>query len=202
MSEDEQAQLDLLWQEYGSFLKSWDDLSLARWMAQTLGQLGGKVWRLSHPLIGIYRLAAVESHHRGLRLARLAQIPHDYPPAPCCGNPLLPLVTRDVGEEGMVCSHCNGKAFTLDQLPKDLEEGLINWSERYAEVHGVAHWSESQKQACKDYEKAYNEAAQKAEHMLLELGKKILPKGLDHYPAVIWEDHDECLDIRADDLTE
>lgn len=202
MSDDEQSQLDQLWQEYGSFLKGWDDLSLARWMAQTLAQLSGKSWRLSHPLVGVYRLAAMESHQRGLRLARLAQIPHDYPPAPCCGNPLLPLVTRDVAEDGMLCSHCNGKALALEELPRELETEIRTWSERYAEIHAVAHWNETQKQRCKDYEQAYNDAAQSAEEMLSELGKKILPQGLDHYPAVIWEDHDECLDIRADDLTE
>ena len=28
-----------------------------RWLSQTLGQLAGKVWRLSHPLLGAYRLA-------------------------------------------------------------------------------------------------------------------------------------------------
>jgi len=201
MSGDEQAQLDQLWQEYGSFLKGWDDLSLARWMAQTLGQLNGKVWRLSHPLIGVYRLAAMEAHGRGLRLGRLAQVPHDYPSSPCCGNPLLPLVTRDVGEEGMLCAHCNGKSMTLDQLPDDLAGQLEDWSSAYAKIHAVAHWDENQKRACPNYEETYNEAAQAAERLLVELGKKILPQGLDHYPAVIWEDHDECLDIRADDLT-
>jgi hypothetical protein len=23
---------------------------------------------------------------------------------------------------------------------------------------------------------------------------------LEHYPAIIWEDHDECLEVRPDDI--
>ncbi|MEI7535426.1 MAG: hypothetical protein WCK57_13745, partial [Verrucomicrobiae bacterium] len=50
--------LDSLWTEYGRTFATWDDITLARWLAQTLGQLEGRVWRLSHPLVGAYRLAA------------------------------------------------------------------------------------------------------------------------------------------------
>src|SRR5215469_8659012 len=49
--------LDALWKEYSLGFRDFDDLSLARWMAQTLGQFEGKAWRLSHPLLGAYRLA-------------------------------------------------------------------------------------------------------------------------------------------------
>ena len=50
--------LDSLWQEYARVFRDWDDLTLGRWLAQTLGQLEGRAWRLSHPLVGAYRLAA------------------------------------------------------------------------------------------------------------------------------------------------
>jgi hypothetical protein len=54
--------LDRLWQEYEAVFRDFDDLMLARWMAQTLGQLEGRAWRLSHPLVGAYRLAANHAH--------------------------------------------------------------------------------------------------------------------------------------------
>src|SRR5882724_971729 len=50
--------LDQLWNEYSQVFREFDDLTLARWLAQTLGQLGGKAWRLSHPLLRAYALAA------------------------------------------------------------------------------------------------------------------------------------------------
>ena len=58
MAFDSDAPLDLLWKEYRLGFKDFDDLTLARWLAQTLGQLEGKPWRLSHPLVGAYRLGA------------------------------------------------------------------------------------------------------------------------------------------------
>src|SRR5271154_5975641 len=48
--------LDSLYKEYSRAFQDWDDLTLARWLAQTLGQLEGRAWRLSHPLVGAYRL--------------------------------------------------------------------------------------------------------------------------------------------------
>ena len=43
--------LDTLWKEYGRVFAEFDDLTLARWLAQTLGQIEGKSWRASHPLV-------------------------------------------------------------------------------------------------------------------------------------------------------
>ena len=58
MAFESESPLDALWQEYARAFQGWDDLTLARWLAQTLGQLEGRAWRLSHPLVGAYRLGA------------------------------------------------------------------------------------------------------------------------------------------------
>ena len=38
--------LDSLWREYRDVFQHWDDLTLARWLSQTLGQFDGRVWRI------------------------------------------------------------------------------------------------------------------------------------------------------------
>src|SRR5690349_1697170 len=101
------SRLDQLWKEYSLVFQDFDDLTLARWLAQTLGQLEGKVWRLSHPLLGAYRLAAQLAHERQVWLKRLANPPAAYTEAPCCRAPVLPLLTRDVRDAGLICQHCN-----------------------------------------------------------------------------------------------
>ena len=53
MAFEYESPLDSLWKEYGRAFKDFDDLSLARWLAQTLGQLEGKARRLSNPLAGV-----------------------------------------------------------------------------------------------------------------------------------------------------
>src|SRR5437899_4421657 len=104
---DPESPLDKLWQEYSRVFHHFDDLTLARWLAQTLGQLEGKAWRLSHPLLGAYRLGASLGHDRQIWLNLLADPPPGYPESPCCRAPLLPLLTRDVRETGLVCQHCS-----------------------------------------------------------------------------------------------
>jgi hypothetical protein len=200
MPDHDPERVEKLWAEYGSFFDSWDDHSLARWMAQTLSQLNGKIWRQSHPLLGTYRLAAVQAHKRGLRLYRLASIPQEYTPSECCGAPLIPLVTRDVMEDGLMCLHCSARALAPEDLPADLQISFQDWTRQYVPAHAVAHWPEEQKQRCGDYDKAFNEAAAMAETLLVELATEILPIFLNHYPSVIWEDHDGCLDVQPDDL--
>ena len=64
MAASSNAPLDLLWKEYSFVFAEFDDLTLARWSVQTLGQLTGKAWRFSHPLVGSYRLAAQLAHDR------------------------------------------------------------------------------------------------------------------------------------------
>jgi hypothetical protein len=58
MPNDPDLPFDQLWKEYSLVFREFDDLTLARWLAQTLGQVAGKVWRQSHPLLGAYRLAS------------------------------------------------------------------------------------------------------------------------------------------------
>ena len=71
--------LDRLWKEYGNEFQPLDDLTLSRWMAQTLGQLQGRGWRLSHPLVAAYRLAAHVGHDRQIWLKRLVATPARAP---------------------------------------------------------------------------------------------------------------------------
>ncbi len=200
MSESSDSSLDNLWKEYGLVFQSFDDLTLARWMAQTLGQLEGRVWRLSHPLMGCYRLAAQQAHDRQIWFKRLVTMPRAYLEAPCCSAPLLPLLTRDVIESGLICQHCNETAVPYAELPRDLQAPVKAWAEEYAPVHAVAHWDDRQRRASLNYDRAYEEAAQKAEKILAAAAHKLLPPFLEHYPAVVWEDQDECLEVRPEDI--
>lgn len=192
--------LDALWQEYGRVFRDFDDLTLARWMAQTLGQLEGRAWRLSHPLVGAYRLAAQVGHDRQIWLKRLATPPPAYAEAPCCRAPLLPLLTRDVLDSGLSCLHCGETCVPLDDIPVELREALRDWAEEYASAHAVAHWDEAQQRRCRDYSAELEQAARKAETLLSKAGTRLAPRLLEWYPAVIWEDQDECLEVRPEDL--
>lgn len=199
MSDQSDSPLDLLWQEYGTIFRDFDDLSLARWMAQTLGQFKGRVWRYSHPLIGAYRLAAIQGHDRQIWLKRLVSSPHGYTEATCCRAPLLPLLTRDILEAGLICQHCSGTAVEFADLPAELQTPLKQWAEEYAPVHAVAHWDDAQRKRG-GYQRQFEDAAERAEKLLAQGGLEIAPKFLEHYPAVIWEDQDECLDVRPEDI--
>lgn len=200
MAVNPESPLDRLWQEYAEAFRDYDDLTLARWMAQTLGQMEGKAWRLSHPLVGAYRLAAQVARDRGLSVHRLATLPAAYSQAECCGSPLVPLLTRDIKEAGLGCPHCGGSAVGLEALPGDLVSLITDWAETYAPVHAVAHWDDEKQKRTGSYNEALEEAAQKAEELLAEAGIEIVPRLLDHFPAVLWEDQDECLEVRPEDI--
>jgi hypothetical protein len=200
MAHETEESLDHLWAEYGQVFRQFDDLTLARWLAQTLGQLEGRAWRLSHPLLGAYRLAAQVAHDRQVWLKRLATVPAAYAEAPCCRAPLLPLLSRDVLEEGLVCVHCDETAVPLEELPDDMQPLIRSWAEEYAPVHAVAHWDERQQKSVPDYERAFEDAAAKVETLLAFAGHQLLPKLLELFPAVVWEDHDECLEVQPDDV--
>src|SRR5204863_985340 len=200
MAIDPESPLDKLWQEYGRVFHDFDDLTLARWLAQTLGQLEGRAWRLSHPLLGAYRLAGQIAHDRQSWLKRLATPPAAYAEAPCCRAPLLPLLTRDVRESGLICQHCNESAVPFDDLPADLRGDLEDWARKYGAVHEVAHWEDSQRKRAVNYEQIYEQAAAEAEALLAHAGAKLAPRLLEHYPAAVWEDQDECLEVRPEDL--
>jgi hypothetical protein len=200
MAHEPENHIDRLWGEYSEVFREFDDLTLARWLVQTLGQLEGKAWRLSHPLLAAYRLGAQIAHERQVWFKRLATHPPSYPEALCCRSPLLPLLTRDVLESGLICLHCNGTAVPLDDLSTEMQVLIRGWAEEYAEVHAVAHWDEAQQRACGDYDQAYEDAATKSETLLAYAGREILPKLLESYSTMAWEDQDECLEVRPENL--
>jgi hypothetical protein len=200
MAYEPNTPLDRLWQEYAEVFHDFDDLTLARWMAQTLGQLKGRAWRLSHPLIGAYRLVAQTSFDRQVWLKRLASVPAGYVEAPCCRAPLLPLFTRDVVESGLVCEHCGGTAVEFADLDPALQEDLKGWAAEYGELHAVAHWDDGQRKRVGNYDATLEDAAGKAERLLADAARSLVPRFLEVYPAIIWEDHDECLEVRPEDV--
>lgn len=194
------APLDRLWKEYAETFQSFDDLTLARWCSQTLGQLRGSSWRLSHPLVGAYRLSSQVAHNRQIWLKRLVNLPGGYTEAPCCRAPLLPLFTRDVVTQGLTCQHCGEACVAFEDLPEPLRNQITHWSVRYDPIHQVAHWDDA-KRTKLDYDDAYEDAAQEGERLLHEAAAHLMPALLELYPAVLWEDQDECLEIRPEDLT-
>jgi len=200
MATNPESPLDLLWKEYSLVFREFDDLTLARWLAQTLGQLEGKAWRLSHPLLGAYRLAAQMGHERQIWFKRLATPPAAYAESPCCRAPLLPLLTRDVKDAGLICQHCSDTLVPFDEFPDGIKAGLETWAGQYAPVHAVAHWDDRQRKSAGDYDRAYENAAREAEGLLARAGSELAPKLLEFYPAIVWEDQDECLEVRPEDV--
>src|ERR1035441_9423265 len=138
MAANADAPLDQLWKEYSQGFRDFDDLRLARWLTQTLGQLAGKTWRLSHPLLGAYRLAAQLAHERQIWLQRLVTPPPAYSESACCRAPMLPLLTRDVHEAGLLCQHCNETLVPFEDIPAVLQGELEAWAAEYGPVHAVA----------------------------------------------------------------
>lgn len=200
MATNPESPLDLLWKEYSLVFRDFDDLTLARWLAQTLGQLEGKVWRLSHPLLGAYRLAAQIAHDRQIWFKRLATPPAAYTESPCCRAPMLPLLTRDVRDAGLICQHCNDTLVAFDEIPAGARDDFAKWADLYAPVHAVAHWDDRQRKSAGNYDHAYEQAAKEAEALLARAGSILAPKLLEFYPAIVWEDQDECLEVRPEDV--
>ncbi len=200
MATNADSPLDLLWKEYGLVFRDFDDLTLARWLTQTLGQLEGKTWRLSHPLLGAYRLAAQVAHERQVWFKRLVTAPAAYTDSPCCRAPVLPLLTRDVREAGLICQHCSDTLVPFEEIPAAVQRGLETWASQYGPVHAVAHWDDHQRKSAGDYDGAYEKAAEKAEGLLAHAGRDLASKLMEFYPAVVWEDQDECLEVRPEDV--
>src|SRR6058998_2715072 len=200
MAGTSESPLDRLWKEYSAVFRDWDDLTLARWMAQTLGQIEGRVWRLSHPLLGAYRLAAQLAEDRQIWHKRLATTPAAYSEASCCRAPLLPLLTRDVLEAGLVCQYCSATAVPFEEISPELQTFVKAWAEEYGPVHAVAHWEDHQRKSAGNYDEACENAANDAERLLARVGTEIAPRFLEVYPAVVWEDQDECLEVRPEDI--
>src|SRR5882757_606164 len=176
MAFETESPLDALWKEYARAFQGWDDLTLARWLAQTLGQLEGRAWRLSHPLVGAYRLGAQLAHDRQIWFKRLATPPAAYAESPCCRAPLLPLLTRDVRESGLICQHCSETLVPFEEIPETLRTELEGWAAQYAPIHAVAHWEDRQRKSAGNYDQAYDNAADEAERLLGMAARDIMPK--------------------------
>src|SRR5271168_5238426 len=187
MAFESDSPLDSLWKEYARVFQAWDDLTLARWLAQTLGQLEGRAWRLSHPLVGAYRLAAQIAHEKQIWFKRLVTPPAAYAESSCCRAPFLPLLTRDVRQSGLLCEHCNETLVPFEDIPGEVRGLLWNWALKYEPVHAVAHWDDRERRRSGNYDEAYEAAAKQAEGLLQQLGRNIVPGLLDFYAAVIWE---------------
>jgi hypothetical protein len=200
MGSESESPFEALWSEYGRAFGDFDDLTLARWMAQTLGQFEGKSWRLSHPLLGAYRLAAQVAQDRQIWFKRLISPPPAYSEASCCRAPFFPLLTRDVLDSGLICQHCNETLVAFDDLPGEVQSAITKWATEYRPVHAVAHWDDRQRKGAGNYERAFESAAQTAEKLLTTAGTELTPRLLEFYPAVVWEDQDECLEIRPEDV--
>jgi len=200
MAVNPESPLDKLWHEYAEVFRQFDDLKLARWMAQTLGQLEGRAWRLSYPLLGAYRLTAQTAHDRGISMQQLATFPAAYIEAECCRTPLVPLLTRDVKESGLGCPHCGGTAVEFAEIPEPVRAELAKWAAEYEPVHAVAHWDDKKQKQSGNYQDKLEEAAEGAEQLLARVAQTLVPKMLEVYATVIWEDQDECLEVRPEDV--
>jgi len=193
-------EMDKLWEEYQLPFKDFDDTTLARWLCQTLGQLEGKLWRMSHPLVSAYRAAAESAYDRQVWQKRLASPPPAFLPSECCRAPLLPIFTRDILNSGLLCQHCGATTMEFQDLPDAIKEPIEDWAEDYAAIHAVAHFDENQMRGVVDYDEAFEKAASQAELLLSRLPSEILPPLLDYFPAVLWEDQDECLEVEPKDI--
>lgn len=200
MPTEPDSPLDQLWKEYSLVFREFDDLTLARWLAQTLGQFSGKVWRGSHPLLGAYRLAAQVGNERQIWFKRLVNAPAAYLESPCCRAPMLPLLTRDVRETGLICQHCGDTLVVFEEIPETAKADLEEWASQYAPIHTVAHWDDRQRKAAGNYDRAFEQAAKEAEALLSRAGGQLASRLLEFYPAVVWEDQDECLEVRPEDI--
>jgi len=64
----------------------------------------------------------------------------------------------------------------------------------------VAHWDDRQRRRVASYDEAFEAAAKHAEQLLAQAGRELAPKLLDAYATVVWEDQDECLEVRPEDV--
>jgi hypothetical protein len=110
------------------------------------------------------------------------------------------LLTRDVRESGLICQHCNETLVPFDEIAEDVRTELDAWAKQYEPVHAVAHWDDRQRRRAGSYDAAYENAAKEAERFLARAGHELAPKLLNLYPTIIWEDQDECLEVRPEDV--
>jgi hypothetical protein len=113
---------------------------------------------------------------------------------------MLPLLTRDVREAGLICQHCNETLVPFEEVPEPIRTELEAWASAYAPVHTVAHWDDAQRKSSGDYDRAFEKAAKDAERLLAQAGGQLAPRLLEYYPTIVWEDQDECLEVRPEDV--
>jgi hypothetical protein len=101
---------------------------------------------------------------------------------------------------GLVCQHCSETAVPFEEIPAELLDPVKKWGAEYGRVHSIAHWDDRERRTVPDYQATLENAASDAERLLKFAHANILPRFLDFYPAIIWEDQDECLEVRPDDL--
>ena len=89
----------------------------------------------------------------------------------------------------------------FEDIVPEAQNLLKKWAEEYAAVHAVAHWEESERSSAASYEEAYDNAGEEAERLLIYAGSRLVPILAEFYPAVIWEDQDDCLEVRPEDIT-
>jgi hypothetical protein len=113
---------------------------------------------------------------------------------------MLPFLTRDVRETGLICQHCGETLVPFDEIPETVRGELETWASQYAPVHVVAHWDDRQRKSAGNYDRAFEQAAKEAEALLSRAGSQLARQLLEFYPAVVWEDQDECLEVRPEDI--
>ena len=86
------------------------------------------------------------------------------------------------------------EAGNLEPLTDDLLEALAEIGRSF-EIIFVDDGSEDHTK-----DKLFELAAQSAEKLLAQAGTQLAPALLENYPAVAWEDQDECLEVRPEDV--
>ena len=113
---------------------------------------------------------------------------------------MVPVFTRYVLSSGLMCHQCGETAIEFADIPEVLKPGTQSWASEYAGIHEIAHYDEDRLRQIADYEQMFEQAATDAETFLAMAAKELLPKFVEYYPAVIWEDQDECLEVEPKDI--
>ena len=100
---------------------------------------------------------------------------------------------------GLSALQRNARAVRGDCPPKSAWRSRA-WAQEYEPVHAVAHWDDRQRRGAGNYDAAFENAAEQAELLLARVGRELAPKLLHVYPTIVWEDQDECLEVRPEDV--
>ena len=111
---------------------------------------------------------------------------------------------EDTAFVGIYASHLflerNQEPPALDDLPVELKPRIEKWATEYDTAHAIAHWEEDGIKLPPDYEQVLEMAAQTAQGLLADAGTGLAPALLEFYPAVAWEDRDECLEVLPEEI--